>query len=294
VTRQTYSRIEIIVVDDASDDSDDLERSLDRLCDSRIRLIKHEVNLGGAAARNSGVAAATGEFIAFLDSDDEWLPSYLEKKIILAQQLGDTDWLIYNQSEVITTQSYGLQKSVMPLRGIGQNETIGDYLFVQRGWLQTSSFFLRKELARRVCFNPKLRRHQDYDLLLRLEATGCRFEMIAQPLVVVHWEDLHQTARGLNPAQSMAFLGEYHALLSPRARSGFVFGQIVMRLLGASRRVEAIWYFVRYVRLWHLGIVQHSCVISGLVFGDARIARRLADSKRFLNRFTGGQKQEAP
>lgn len=278
---QTYSGIEIIVVDDASDDGDELAGALSKIGDARIRLIRHDVNQGGAAARNSGVAAAAGEFIAFLDSDDEWMPSKLEKQLARAEALGNSDWLIYCQSEVITTQSSGLQKSIMPLRSIERKQAVGDYLFAGRGWIPTPAMFLPRRIASKVLFNPALRRHQDYDLLLRLEAEGCRFEMIPEPLVVVHWEDLHQTARGLNPAQSLAFLKEYQVFLSPKARAGFVSGQIVMRLFDSGRKLAALCYCFMYVRPWHLSLVQHLNLFSMLLFGDVRITKTLADLKRF-------------
>lgn len=280
VLRQSHASLEVIVVDDASDDGDELATSMNGFGDSRIRLLRHFSNMGGAAARNTGVAVATGEFIAFLDSDDEWLQAKVETQIARAKALGGGDWLVYTQSEVITTQASGPHRSIMPLHPIASNETIGDYLFAGRGWIPTPSMLLPRHLALRVPFNPVLRRHQDYDFLLRLEALGCRFEMVPEPLVIVHWEDLHQTARGLNPSQSLAFLQEYRGFLSPKAQSGFVNGQIVMRLLAGRRRIEAFQNLFRHVRPWHLSLVQHVSVLSGLIFGDARFARWLACLKR--------------
>src|SRR3990167_9420175 len=67
---QTYDNLEIIVVDDAS--SDDTPDVVKTVQDERVRYIRHETNRGGSAARNTGIRIATGEFIAFLDDDDEW------------------------------------------------------------------------------------------------------------------------------------------------------------------------------------------------------------------------------
>jgi glycosyltransferase involved in cell wall biosynthesis len=287
--RQTHSNIEVIVVDDASAAGDKLFAALGTFSDSRIRLIQHETNQGGGAARNTGVSEAKGEFVAFLDSDDEWLPTKLERQVALAASLGDVDWLIYSQSEVVTTQPSGLQRSVMPLGGIPAEVSVGDYLFAGRGWLPTPAMFLPRQLACQVPFNPELKRHQDYDFLLRLEAMGCRFAMIPEPLVVVHWEDFHQTARGLNPSRSLEFLNEYKGYLSPRARSGFVFDQIVMRLMGVGRRVEALNYACRYVRPWHLSPVRFVSLISTVIFGDTRISSGLAVIKRSLPRSRPGE-----
>lgn len=80
VLNQTYSHFELIIVDDGS--PDDQYRIIERLCkeDSRIRYVKQE-NGGVSSARNHGFQLSTGSFIAFLDSDDVWLPDNLNKKL---------------------------------------------------------------------------------------------------------------------------------------------------------------------------------------------------------------------
>ena len=68
ICRQSYQNLEILVVDDCS--ADDIEGAVAALKDRRIRLIKRNKNGGAAAARNTGLAAATGDLVAFMDSDD--------------------------------------------------------------------------------------------------------------------------------------------------------------------------------------------------------------------------------
>ena len=72
VLAQTYGNIEIVVVDDAS--ADGTAAKVEALGHPKVRLVRHDRNRGAAAARNSGVAAARGVWIAFQDSDDDWLP----------------------------------------------------------------------------------------------------------------------------------------------------------------------------------------------------------------------------
>jgi len=79
VLAQSYRNFEIIVVDDAS--TDDLARLLAAVGSSHLRWITHPHNRGAAAARNTGIAAAKGELVAFLDSDDVWFPDKLAEQV---------------------------------------------------------------------------------------------------------------------------------------------------------------------------------------------------------------------
>jgi len=85
VIGQTYDSFELIVVDDGS--TDEGPRIVEACNDPRIRFVKQE-NAGPGAARNRGIAEAQGEFIAFLDADDEWLPDYLEESLRLLDEYG--------------------------------------------------------------------------------------------------------------------------------------------------------------------------------------------------------------
>src|ERR1051325_9337896 len=81
---QTHSNWEAVVVDDGSRDDTSQLVSLQVQKDSRIRLIKLERNRGAQAARNIGIRAAHGQWITFLDSDDQYLPHSLEARLSIA------------------------------------------------------------------------------------------------------------------------------------------------------------------------------------------------------------------
>ena len=86
VLSQTYSNLEIIVVNDASSDgSEDYLKHLEEQ-DSRVHSVHNKKALGGAAARNIGIRNSQGEFIAFLDDDDEWLPEKTHKQVDFFQE----------------------------------------------------------------------------------------------------------------------------------------------------------------------------------------------------------------
>jgi glycosyltransferase involved in cell wall biosynthesis len=84
VIGQTLNDLEIIVVDDGS--TDDIRAALDEFRDQRLTVIRHQIRQGAAAARNTGVRCAKGSYLAFLDSDDEWLPSKLEEQLRYMQE----------------------------------------------------------------------------------------------------------------------------------------------------------------------------------------------------------------
>lgn len=79
VLNQTYDDIELIVVNDCS--TDNTEKIVKKYKDNRIVYIKHDVNLGAGCARNTGIKNATGDYIAFLDSDDYYNKEYIQTMV---------------------------------------------------------------------------------------------------------------------------------------------------------------------------------------------------------------------
>lgn len=107
VLRQTYENVEVVVIDDGS--TDDTERVV-RAFDDRVRYI-YQPNGGIAVARNSGIAAARGEFVAFLDSDDVWLPWKLEAQLAVLRQCPEigmiwTDMTAVDESGTVVEAEY--------------------------------------------------------------------------------------------------------------------------------------------------------------------------------------------
>jgi len=101
VLNQTYEELELLVVDDGS--SDNTESLVARFCDQRIKYIKHADNIGAPATRNTGIKRSKGKYIAFLDSDDEWLPRKLEKQINIFSETEFSDiGLVYTGAHLFS------------------------------------------------------------------------------------------------------------------------------------------------------------------------------------------------
>lgn len=110
VLAQTYQDFEVVVVDDGSTDSG--AAIVEGYTDARIRLIRQE-NAGVSAARNKGIAEAKGEYVAFLDADDEWMPEFLAEIVALQREFPECR----AQATNYTFNSYGA-KSPSILRRI--------------------------------------------------------------------------------------------------------------------------------------------------------------------------------
>ncbi|MDA8430927.1 MAG: glycosyltransferase [Geobacteraceae bacterium] len=160
VLAQTYTNFEIIVVDDGSTDgTQELMTSLYR----NVRYLRQE-NRGPAAARNNGINNAAGEFIAFLDSDDIWLPEMLSKQIAR---------LSLNPAAGLVATGYGLFETgrVMTEMVVLDEDDLAD---ARRGnhyknFFATSSLMVRKLCLTTVgLLNENLHYAEDWDLLIRL------------------------------------------------------------------------------------------------------------------------------
>lgn len=177
VIAQTFQDWELIAVDDGSTD-----RSVDvvqAFKDPRIRIVSHERNLGVAMARNTAVKASTGEFIALLDSDDEWLPNKLERQI--GAMRAD------EKKRALCSCAFGFERD-----GAVEHwpRPWGD------SWEKTlhfectfgfgSTLVVRRDLAlNNGEFDPELPRHEDWDWVLRACERGEELLHLDEALVRV-------------------------------------------------------------------------------------------------------------
>ena len=154
VLNQTYDRFEIIVVDDASrDNTSDVVKSIR---DERVRYIRHEMNRGGSAARNTGIAAARGKYIAFLDDDDEWEPEKTEAQLLALRKY---DVVLCTSNE----HRRGLER--YETRESIDLDDLRKGRFTAGG---TAVLMARKNVFENIMFDETLPRCQDWDIFIRI------------------------------------------------------------------------------------------------------------------------------
>ncbi|MBR3895392.1 MAG: glycosyltransferase family 2 protein [Clostridia bacterium] len=158
--KQTYSDFELIVIDDGSKDrTPEILRELAQ-SDARIRVLRNDPNVGVSRSRNRGIAEATGEWVAFLDSDDLWREDKLEKQLKLIEQYPDAA-LTYTASAFILNDGSPMGY-VLPAK-----ERIGRRELLRHNLLSCSSVMARTDLLRECPF-PGDRIHEDYFVWLTL------------------------------------------------------------------------------------------------------------------------------
>ncbi len=164
VLNQTFGDFEIIVVDDGSTDA--TRAALSRYTDPRIRTIA-TVHRGCSAARNTGIAAATGDYIAFQDSDDEWEPRKLATAIASLESDGHRAGVFYSDMLVVLPDGRAeVLASPRVTQGAFIDEGTLDY---QVRCIGIQSTVVRRECLERVGgFDETLPRLIDLDLLIRL------------------------------------------------------------------------------------------------------------------------------
>jgi glycosyltransferase involved in cell wall biosynthesis len=209
ILRQAFSDLELIIVDDCSTDGTEARVRTRR--DPRIRYLRQSVNRGAAAARNSGISAARGEWIAFQDSDDEWLPGKLEKQMALAESAPPGS-VIYCG----LLRWKGASAVYIPHRGIKarKGSILGQLLL--GNFVSTQTLLVRKANLLQVGgFDEQLGRLQDWELAIRL-AERCRFLLVDEPLVNAWHSQASISEDSEALAHALDYIFEKHCALFDR------------------------------------------------------------------------------
>lgn len=212
VFAQTCADYEVIVVDDAS--TDDTASMLAGIADSRLRVLRNAASGGAPRARNLAIAAARGEFVAFLDDDDEWLPRKLELQLARFERGTARLGLVHCATDLISARSgRRVHRFEAPDRPMPWTEFLREMPFT------TSNAMVRTRALREVGgFDEALAGAQDRDLWIRV-ARG--HEIGAAPEVLVrrylHGEQISSSLAAKLRAKEQ-FLAKYADELRIRPR----------------------------------------------------------------------------
>ncbi len=233
---QTFQQIEVIVVVDGPDE--ETLAALEAVRDPRLRVFMNPRSLTAAGARNVGVSHARGEWIAFLDDDDEWLSDKLEKQLAFAHGRGAV--LVTCLSQVITPNA----TFIWPETIYDNSVPIDEYLFDRRttfygsSYIQTSSFLVLRASYEKAPFRVEGAEHDDWDFLLRLsKGQGVRIETVPEPLVKRYWEEQRPSLSNTGTwLKSLAWIDSVRPMLTRRAYSGFC-----LSVVGARAARERVY-----------------------------------------------------
>jgi len=181
VLAQTFSPFEVIVVDDCStDETVRLVRSLD---DPRVRCISLDKNSGAQAARNRGIMEAKGDWIAFQDSDDEWLSSKLEKQVKALEGVDYDPWTVVHTNSVWFDTPAGQRLSFeIP---VVEGDNVYPLLLSGPAPMFQGMLVSHSALKRIGYLDEKVPSFQEWDTSIRL-AQYCRFIYLREPLFIYH------------------------------------------------------------------------------------------------------------
>ncbi|HOC92437.1 MAG TPA: glycosyltransferase [bacterium] len=250
VLKQTEADFELIVVDDGS--SDGTSRIVSSINDNRIRLIRQE-NKGASAARNAGIALAKGVFVAFLDHDDLWFPSFLESAADFFRNDPEADMVVADQ--FWQTRPGEMDKTFYECAKF--DASAGEMFFmdlIKRNVISTSACVVRKEtLLRCGCFNESLKVAEDYLLWLTIAARRNKILVLKEPMGVSRRHTggslakdklamaecgllcldmfYKENGRILSPSESRAFIK-----MRRNTRFGLLYRKLRIKLSGASHK----------------------------------------------------------
>lgn len=181
ILKQTFKNFEVIVVDDGS--MDNTEDTIKKFDNPKIRYIKNKKNVGANATRNIGIEASRGRYIAFQDSDDEWLPEKLEKQIKIFEKVSSKVGVVYVGRWWIKNG----KRIYIPLKRVKQKEGNIHKELYKGSFITTSAILVKKECFKKSgMFDENLPRFQDWDLVLRL-SSHYEFKFIGEPLLLSYY-----------------------------------------------------------------------------------------------------------
>lgn len=251
---QTEPSREVIVVDDGSVDG--TATVVESIADDSVRLIRQE-NRGSAGARNAGAAASTGRFVAFLDGDDLWLPTYLEAAGRALSSAAGAD-IAYTDAYAFdgATGRVRVQTAMHWWQPASPPADSAEFLLelLKANFIYNSVTIEKAAFDDVGGFDETIRTHEDYDLWLRLALGGHRVVRMDGPQALYRMHADQKSRNQLNVARAVSELlnripmdelpSEEHRTMLAQRRSGV---DRRLRILEGEAPVARLAVWPRYV-----------------------------------------------
>ena len=241
--------VEVIVVDDGSGGT--AGAIVERVGDPRVRLLGHQGRRGPGAARNTGVAAARGAWVAFLDDDDLWAPDKLARQLDAVRAAG-RDWVYAGAFEV--DERHRVLRAEPPIAPAEAVRQLPRRNVVPAG--ASNVMVHAGALSATGPFDPDLRNTEDWDLFIRLAQRGPPAAVEA-PLVAVRFHSGQASLTTARLVEELDLLERRHGVLVDRPS---IHRGAAWACLRAGRRREALVGYVHAVRAGDLGSVARAAV----------------------------------
>ncbi len=223
VLLQTYTNWELLIVDDCStDNSVDIVKEFTEK-DTRIKLCEFEQNVGVATARNKAIAFAKGRYIAFLDSDDIWLPEKLARQIAFMEE---TNTVLSYTAYTIIDEHSNLKGIFIPPKSLTYNDLL------KTCSIGCSTVMYDTNSIGKI-YMPNIKKRQDYALWLSILKKGYLCKGITIPLIKYR---------------------KYNNSLSSNKFSAAKFQWIIYREVEELSFIKSCYYFVHYA---FYGFIKH-------------------------------------
>ena len=266
VIEQTYQNWNAIVVNNHS--TDNTLEVVASFNDPRIQCINFHNNGVIGASRNEGIARATGEYIAFLDSDDTWFPTKIEKCVAVLD----------HGSDLVCHAEYWIdEKGKSRLVVYGPREAATHHNLIYKGnRISTSATMVRTTLLKEVKgfdVSPELISTEDYDLWIRLAAKSNKFAFIDEPLGEYHRHDNNVSANiEKHLAAELALLAKHFSVnaqlensLARRRRKALAYYGAGRSLNRTNKHFLALKKYARSMIIWPISLRLYAAVLLSLV-----------------------------
>ncbi|OCL25568.1 hypothetical protein U472_14650 [Orenia metallireducens] len=199
VMQQTYNNWELLIIDDNNEGSEyrqETEKFMKSYTNNKkINYIKHKENQGGSAARNTGIKNSRGEYIAFLDDDDKWDFTKLEKMVNKIKDISEDYGVCFSSYYIITEKGTFKESQPKAQGNIYKKQLLKDHVG------PTSTVLVKSTCFKKVGgFDESLPARQDYDMWIRI-SEHYKFIYMDEPLVYIYRKN-----RGVNDAISSNYM----------------------------------------------------------------------------------------